>query len=160
MNKLTCFKAYDIRGRLGEELNEQVAYNIGRAFSVQLKPKSVVIGGDARATSRSLVMAMVRGLNDGGTDVLDLGLTGTEEIYFATSHLGVDGGIEVTASHNPINYNGMKLVERAVVLLVTTTACLRLKLWLSKHHGKIKRLRVQEPVIRKLTCWMTISRTC
>ncbi|MCC8459731.1 phosphomannomutase CpsG [Photorhabdus aegyptia] len=111
MKKLTCFKAYDIRGQLGGELNEDIAYRIGRAYGEFIKPKSVVIGCDARLTSESLKLALGRGLQDAGTNVLDIGLSGTEEIYFATFHLGIDGGIEVTASHNPINYNGMKLVR-------------------------------------------------
>ena len=111
MTQLTCFKAYDIRGELGEELNEDIAYRIGRAYGEFLKPKTIVVGGDVRLTSESLKLALARGLMDAGTDVLDIGLSGTEEIYFATFHLGVDGGIEVTASHNPMNYNGMKLVR-------------------------------------------------
>jgi len=111
MNKLTCFKAYDIRGKLGEELNEDIAWRIGRAYGEYLKPKTIVLGGDVRLTSESLKMALAKGLRDAGVDVLDIGLSGTEEIYFATFHLGVDGGIEVTASHNPMDYNGMKLVR-------------------------------------------------
>ncbi|MBD1389158.1 phosphomannomutase CpsG [Neiella sp. HB171785] len=110
MTELTCFKAYDIRGQLGAELNQHIAYDIGRAYGEVLQPKQVVVGGDARATSESLKLALAQGLRDAGTAVIDLGLTGTEEIYFATFHLGVDGGVEVTASHNPIDYNGMKLV--------------------------------------------------
>ncbi|GGO79496.1 phosphomannomutase [Marinobacterium nitratireducens] len=111
MTKLTCFKAYDIRGRLGDELNEDIAYRIGRAYAQQLQPKTVVVGGDIRETSEALKMALSRGLQDGGVDVIDIGMVGTEEIYFATVHLDVDGGIEVTASHNPIDYNGLKLVR-------------------------------------------------
>ncbi len=111
MAALTCFKAYDIRGKLGEELNEDIAYRIGRAYGEFLKPKIMVVGGDVRLTSESLKLALANGLRDAGTDVLDIGVSGTEEIYFATFHLGVDGGIEVTASHNPLNYNGMKLVR-------------------------------------------------
>lgn len=110
MKTLNCFKAYDIRGRLGDELNEDIAYRIGRAYGEFAKPKIVVVGGDVRLTSESLKQALSNGLRDAGTDVLDIGLSGTEEIYFATFHLGVDGGIEVTASHNPMDYNGMKLV--------------------------------------------------
>ncbi len=109
--KLTCFKAYDIRGKLGEELNEDIVYRIGRAFAEYLKPKTVVVGGDVRETSETLKDAVARGLRDAGTDVIDIGLCGTEEIYFATSHLKTDGGIVVTASHNPIDYNGMKMVR-------------------------------------------------
>ncbi|EER8058171.1 phosphomannomutase CpsG [Escherichia coli] len=111
MNKLTCFKAYDIRGRLGEELNEDIAWRIGRAYGEYLKPKTIVLGGDARLTSETLKLALAKGLQDAGVDVLDIGMSGTEEIYFATFHLDIDGGIEVTASHNPIDYNGMKLVR-------------------------------------------------
>lgn len=111
MTKLTCFKAYDIRGRLGEELNKDIAWRIGRAYGEYLKPKTVVLGGDVRLTSEALKLALAKGLQDAGVDVLDIGMSGTEEIYFATFHLGVDGGIEVTASHNPMDYNGMKLVR-------------------------------------------------
>jgi len=109
--KITCFKAYDIRGKLIEQLDEQVAYRIGRAFAEYMQAKTVVVGGDVRLTSQPLKLALSAGLIDGGATVTDLGMTGTEEIYFATKHLGVDGGIEVTASHNPIDYNGMKLVK-------------------------------------------------
>lgn len=112
-NKLSCFKAYDIRGKLGNELNEDIAYRIGRAYGEYLKPKDIVLGGDVRLTSESLKLALANGLQDAGVDVIDIGLTGTEEIYFATSYLGVDGGIEVTASHNPMDYNGMKLVRES-----------------------------------------------
>ncbi|MGR5305474.1 phosphomannomutase CpsG [Vibrio mediterranei] len=111
MKALSCFKAYDIRGKLGDELNEDIAYRIGRAYAQFLKPKTVVVGGDVRETSESLKLALARGIMDAGSDVVDIGMTGTEEIYFATQSLDVDGGIEVTASHNPINYNGMKLVR-------------------------------------------------
>ncbi|PCH63164.1 MAG: phosphomannomutase CpsG [Gammaproteobacteria bacterium] len=109
---LTCFKAYDIRGQLGTELDEGVAYRVGRAFGAFLQPKAVVVGGDVRETSEALKLALANGLQDAGVDVIDIGMAGTEEIYFATTHLGVDGGIEVTASHNPIDYNGMKLVKK------------------------------------------------
>ena len=112
---MTCFKAYDIRGKLGVELNEAIANRIGRAFGEYFKPRRVVVGGDVRATSEALKRAVAEGLMDAGADVIDLGMTGTEEVYFAAFHLDVDGGIEVTASHNPMDYNGMKLVGRGAV---------------------------------------------
>lgn len=112
MPQLTCFKAYDIRGQLGAELNEDIAYRIGRAYAQFLDAKKVVIGGDMRLSSEALKQALANGLMDAGCDVIDLGMTGTEEVYFAAFHLDVDGGIEVTASHNPIDFNGMKLVRR------------------------------------------------
>ncbi|WP_369790603.1 phosphomannomutase CpsG [Rouxiella sp. WC2420] len=112
MTTLTCFKAYDIRGKLGKELNTDIAYRIGRAFGEYLKPKKVVLGGDVRLTSEELKLALANGLMDAGTDVYDIGVSGTEEVYFSTFHLDMDGGIEVTASHNPMDYNGMKLVRK------------------------------------------------
>ncbi len=111
MTKLTCFKSYDVRGKLGEELDSDVAYRIGLAFAEYIQPKAVVVGGDVRATSEELKLALADGLMDAGVDVIDIGMVGTEEIYFATKHLQVDGGVEVTASHNPIDYNGMKFVR-------------------------------------------------
>ncbi|CAK3664274.1 phosphomannomutase CpsG [Vibrio crassostreae] len=116
MTKLTCFKAYDIRGQLGSELDNDIAYRIGRAYGQFLKSesadeKTIVVGGDVRLTSEELKRSLANGLMDAGVHVLDIGLSGTEEIYFATFHLGVDGGVEVTASHNPMDYNGMKLVR-------------------------------------------------
>lgn len=107
----SCFKAYDIRGQLGTELNEEIAYRIGRAYGQIYQPKTVVVGCDVRLTSESLKQATIQGLNDAGVNVLDLGMTGTEEVYFAAFHLNVQGGIEITASHNPMDYNGMKLVR-------------------------------------------------
>ncbi len=115
MNSLTCFKAYDVRGKLGDELNEEIAYRVGRAFSQHLEAKRVVVGGDVRLTSESLKQALARGLMDSGVDVIDIGMTGSEEVYFAAFHLDVDGGIEVTASHNLMDYNGMKFVGRGAL---------------------------------------------
>ena len=111
MTKLTCFKAYDIRGKLGTELNTEIAYKIGRAYGQIYQPDTVVVGCDIRLSSEDLKQATIRGLNDAGVNVLDLGMTGTEEVYFGAFHLDVQGGIEITASHNPMDYNGMKLVR-------------------------------------------------
>ncbi|MEW6996602.1 phosphomannomutase CpsG [Colwelliaceae bacterium BS250] len=112
MKSLSCFKAYDIRGKLGDELNEDIVYVIARAFAQILTPKDIVIGGDCRLTSIALKHAFIKGLIDEAVNVIDLGLTGTEEIYFATSYLSIDGGVEVTASHNPLNFNGLKFVKK------------------------------------------------
>lgn len=106
-----CFKAYDIRGELGVTLDTDIAYRIGRAFAQFLAAKKVVIGCDIRQSSEEIKQATIKGLLDAGCEVIDLGMTGTEEVYFYTSHYAADGGIEVTASHNPINYNGLKLVR-------------------------------------------------
>lgn len=110
MTELVCFKTYDIRGVLDEQLNEDVVYRIARAFAIILKTRKVVVGHDIRFSSESLMQSVIMGLMHEGVQVLNLGLCGTEEMYFATNYYDADGGIEITASHNPINYNGMKLV--------------------------------------------------
>jgi len=111
MNLSNCFKAYDVRGRIPEELNPESAYAIGRAYAEWLKPGRVAVGRDIRLSSAELAEALVRGLTDSGVDVVDIGLCGTEGVYFATFSQGLDGGIMVTASHNPPDYNGMKFVR-------------------------------------------------
>lgn len=108
---LPAFKAYDIRGRVPDELNEDLARRIGVALSDQLAPGTVVVGHDVRLTSAALQDALVVGLRGAGREVIDIGLCGTEEVYFQTDHLGAAGGVMVTASHNPMDYNGMKLVR-------------------------------------------------
>jgi phosphomannomutase len=108
---LSCFKAYDLRGRVPDQLNEDLARDIGRAYAAFVKPDTVVVGHDIRLSSESLSTALADGLMDAGVDVADIGLCGTEEVYFATAHLGAAGGIMVTASHNPSDYNGMKFVR-------------------------------------------------
>src|SRR5580700_2564852 len=111
MSGLTAFKAYDIRGRMPQEINETLAYDVGRAYSAFVKPRTVVVGYDIRLSSPALSAALSRGLSEGGADVLDIGLCGTEGVYFATAAEQVAAGIMVTASHNPPDYNGMKLVR-------------------------------------------------
>ena len=111
MTELTCFKAYDIRGEIGVNIDEGIAYLIGRAVAQHFGAKSVVIGFDARETSPAFAAAAARGAMDAGADVLDIGMAGTEEMYWAVTEFGACAGIEVTASHNPINYNGMKIVK-------------------------------------------------
>jgi phosphomannomutase/phosphomannomutase/phosphoglucomutase len=109
--KINCFKAYDVRGRIPDQLNEDIAYRIGRAYAAFVSPKSVAVGRDIRQSSATLRDALTRGLIDSGVDVIDIGLCGTEGVYFATFHERLDGGIMVTASHNPPDYNGMKFVR-------------------------------------------------
>lgn len=108
---LKSFKAYDIRGRIPDELNVALAERIGRAFAQIVGKGSVVVGYDIRKDSPALAAALTEGLTRAGCDVIDIGLCGTEEVYFQTFHRGVIGGIMVTASHNPMDYNGMKLVR-------------------------------------------------
>ena len=108
---IRCFKSYDVRGRIPDELNENIAQRIGRAYAEVINPGTVVVGHDIRLTSESIKAALVDGLREQGVDVFDIGQCGTEEIYFATAHLKVGGGICVTASHNPKDYNGMKFVR-------------------------------------------------
>jgi phosphomannomutase/phosphomannomutase/phosphoglucomutase len=109
--QINCFKAYDVRGRIPDELNEDIARRIGRAYAAIIRPEDVVVGRDIRLTSDSIAKALSEGLTAGGADVLDIGLCGTEEVYFATSDQKASGGIMVTASHNPMDFNGMKFVR-------------------------------------------------
>ncbi|WP_263283196.1 phosphomannomutase [Marinobacter sp. F4216] len=107
---LSCFKAYDLRGQVPEQLNPDLAERIGRAYVEVTGAKKVIVGYDIRLSSPDIAKALSDGLMAAGADVFDIGLCGTEQVYFATSHYGMDGGIMVTASHNPKNHNGMKMV--------------------------------------------------
>lgn len=107
----SCFLAYDLRGRVPDELNPDFVYRIARAYADFLKPRSVVVGYDVRLSSPELADALARGLQDAGADVLDIGLGGTEEVYYATFAQKADGGVMITASHNPMDYNGLKFVR-------------------------------------------------
>jgi phosphomannomutase len=111
LKSITCFKAYDLRGRIPNELNDDVAYRVARGYAQFLAPRRVVVGRDIRLSSAALAAAVCRGLTDSGADVEDIGVCGTEGVYFATFDGGYDGGIMITASHNPPDYNGMKFVR-------------------------------------------------
>ena len=111
MMQITAFKAYDLRGRIPDEINVDIAYAVARGYAAFLKPRKICVGRDIRLSSAELASSVIRGLVDSGVDVVDIGLCGTEGVYFATAHLGLDGGIMVTASHNPPDYNGMKFVR-------------------------------------------------
>ena len=108
---LPAFKAYDVRGNVPNELNADLAYRIGRAYADEIKPKTVCVGYDIRLSGPELCEALSRGLNDGGVDVIELGMVGTEMVYFATANYGYDGGVMITASHNPKDDNGLKMVR-------------------------------------------------
>jgi len=161
MKDLTCFKAYDIRGRLGDELNEDIAYRIGRAFVQYLSAKTVVIGGDIRLSTPALKEALAQGIMAAGCDVIDIGLAGTEEIYFATAHLKVDGGIVVTASHNPKDYNGLKLVREQSKPISGDTGLLDIKALAEKNQfiegltkGKSRELNNLTPFVEHLLTYI------
>jgi len=112
MAKINGFKAYDIRGKVPGELNTDLAYKIGRVYSKHVNANLIVVGRDVRKSSNELSEALIKGINDSGANVIDIGLCGTEMVYFATPYLDADGGIMITASHNPPEYNGMKFVKR------------------------------------------------
>jgi phosphomannomutase len=166
MSDLTCFKAYDIRGQLGTELNEEIAYRIGRAFAEFLQPKNVVLGGDVRLTSEALKQALANGIRDTGADVIDIGVVGTEEVYFATSYLETDGGIEVTASHNPLDYNGMKPVRENSKPISSDTGLLKIKAMAEENdfpsvdesaRGSIKQVSILEPYLDHLMDYIDLA---
>ncbi|NRA55781.1 MAG: phosphomannomutase CpsG [Gammaproteobacteria bacterium] len=161
MTNLTCFKAYDIRGRLGSELNEKIAYSIGCAFAKYLNPTTVAIGADIRLTSESLKLALANGLMDSGVNVIDLGMTGTEEVYFSAQHLDIDGAIEITASHNPIDFNGMKLVKRGAIPISGDTGLNQIKALaeqnnfkLASSRGNLSQCNILEPYIEHLLTYI------
>ncbi len=124
---LSCFKAYDIRGRIPDQLNTEVAFRIGKAYARWLQPKTVIVGRDIRLSSPEMSEALIEGLISSGVHVLTLGECGTEEVYFATEHYQADGGIMVTASHNPKDYNGMKLVQAGSVPISGDSGLLEIK---------------------------------
>src|SRR6185436_19056468 len=111
----TVFKAYDVRGLYGPELDEEGAYAIGRAYVEEFRPRRIAVGRDMRVSSPSMARAAIEGAADGGADVLDIGMIGTEMLYHAVGELGLDGGLTVTASHNPKEYTGMKIVREGAM---------------------------------------------
>ena len=126
-NSLPCFKAYDIRGRVPSELNLELVRQVGLAFAAEFSPRSVCVGHDMRLSSRDMALVLMNGLEDGGADVIDLGLCGTEEVYHAVFSQGFDGGIMITASHNPKDWNGMKLVRADAVPVSSDSGLLAMR---------------------------------
>lgn len=128
---LHCFKAYDVRGRVPDEVNEEVAYWSGHALVRLVSPRRVVVGRDMRLSGRALQDAFSRGVMDAGADVLDIGLVGTEQVYFATWHLQADAGAMITASHNPADYNGMKFVRERAIPISGDTGLSQMGSWVA-----------------------------
>ncbi|MBU71522.1 phosphomannomutase [Spongiibacter sp.] len=165
MQELSCFKAYDVRGRIPDQLNEDIAYRIGRAFAEVIQPKKVVVGHDIRLSSEAIKGALSDGLRDAGVDVYDIGLCGTEEIYFATSHADMDGGIAVTASHNPKDYNGMKFVREGSKPISGDTGLLDIKALAERNtfaaptaeRGKLEALDTSAVYVEHLLSYVDVS---
>ena len=161
----SCFKAYDIRGEINVEINEDIAFRIGYATAKKLKAKKVVVGYDARESSPKLSNSVIKGIREYGADVLNLGLVGTEEVYYAVANFAADAGIEVTASHNPINYNGMKIVRSGSQPL-TMDEFAGIKLLVEKnnfkkikHRGKVENFRIEARAayVRKILSFVSLK---
>ena len=153
---LACFKAYDVRGIVPTELNPEIAYAIGRAYADETGAKRVCIGYDIRLSGPELYEALARGLNDAGVDVIHLGMIGTEMVYFATAFYGYDGGVMITASHNPPEYNGMKMVREESRPISSDTGLMSIerraaeKKWERSGSGTIESKDVYEDFVRHL----------
>lgn len=162
--EITCFKAYDVRGRIPDQLNEEIAYRIGRAYADFLKPKNIVVGYDIRLSSKQICQALIDGLSDSGVNVSNIGQCGTEEIYFATSHLDMDGGIVVTASHNPKDYNGMKFVREDSKPISSDTGLKEIRALAElnefidpEYKGKVTTVDVKQAYIEHLLSYIDVS---
>ena len=161
--EFSCFKAYDIRGRVPDQLNEDIAYRIGRAYADVVEPRSVAVGYDIRLSSPGLCSALSQGLMDAGVDVLSIGQCGTEEIYFAAFHEDVDGGIVVTASHNPADYNGMKLVRKGARPVSGDTGLFEIKALAEAAdfrrvgEGRLRSVDIRAAYIQHLLTYLDVS---
>jgi phosphomannomutase len=161
---IPCFKAYDIRGEVPTFLNEDLAYKIGRAFVDFISAKHVIVGYDIRLTGPALEKALIRGITDAGADVERIGLCGTEMVYFATDHLKADGGVMITASHNPPNDNGMKLVREGSRPISETTGLKEIELRVSTEEfqdssrkGAVKDIDIFDAYIKKLLSFVNLD---
>lgn len=164
MKSLNFFKAYDIRGQVPQELNADIAYRIGLGYAELFRPHRVVLGRDIRPSGLQLLTALAQGLADRGVEVLDIGLCGTEEIYFAASQPGVDGGIMVTASHNPSDYNGMKIVRAGAVPVADESGLRDLEAFVASSSARyregnvsLKRLSQREAYVRHLLGYVDVA---
>ena len=161
MKRFSCFKAYDVRGRVPGELNEDIAFKIGQAFITYLQARQVVVGYDIRLSSPALAAALSHGLKSCGAEVLDIGLCGTEEVYFATAALNADGGIMVTASHNPAEYNGMKFVRSGSRPISSDTGLLEIQKMVAENTftkgaaaGTIRRVDIRSRYIEHILSYI------
>jgi phosphomannomutase len=139
------FKAYDVRGVYGQDIDEEGAYAVARAYVEHFEPRKIAVGRDMRISSPSMAKAAIEGAAEGGADVLDLGLVGTEMVYFAVGELGLDGGIEVTASHNPKEYTGMKIVRRGALPVGGESGLLEVRDRALAGFGEVERRGSVEP---------------
>jgi phosphomannomutase len=162
--RLACFKAYDIRGRIPDELNTDLAYRIGRAYAAFLKPKRVAVGYDVRLSSPAFAGVLRESLADSGVDVVDIGMCGTEQVYFATFHLDLDGGIMVTASHNPADYNGLKLVRESAKPISADTGLRDIERIVLDDafppkgtKGRVEQVRIEADYVKHLLGYVTRS---
>src|SRR5579872_1768030 len=159
----TIFKAYDVRGVYLSELDEDGAYAIGRAVVEQFEPKRFAVGRDMRVSSSAMAAAAIRGAADGGADVLDLGLIGTEMLYFAVGELGLDGGLTVTASHNPKEYTGMKIVRRGALPVGGESGLLDVRdramagVWPQCHEGRVESVDIWPQYVDRVMSFIDVS---
>ncbi len=157
-----AFKAYDIRALYPSQLDEEGAYAVGRAFAEQFEPRRVAIGRDMRLSSPSMAEAAASGVADGGADVADLGMVGTEVMYFATGELGLDGGIMVTASHNPAAYTGMKIVRRGALPVGSESGLVEIRdravrgEWRDAERGSIEPVDVWDAFVERVLGFIDI----
>lgn len=161
--EINCFKAYDVRGRLPDQLNEDITYRIGRAYAEFLSPSEVIVGRDIRESSFVLKEALCRGLTDGGANVIDIGLCGTEEVYFATSDRNTQGGIMVTASHNPADYNGLKFVREQSRPISGDNGLLDIRelaeagQFTDRPKGTVTQVAAEEPYLKHLLSYIDVE---
>ena len=161
-----AFGAYDIRGIYPETINEEIAYRIGRFFPSLFVAKKVVVGNDIRLSGPSLKESLIKGLTESGCDVMDIGQCGTEMIYFATSHFKMDGGVMITASHNPKEYNGMKFVRQEARPISGDTGLRELEkqvadgelLTAAEIPGKVESLDIIEAYVKHILSYVDVTK--
>lgn len=162
---MSIFKAYDVRGIYPTELNEEIAYNVGKAFVSLIKPKNVVIGRDMRLSSDSLFNSLAKGITEMGADVIEIGLCSSDMVYFAVGHYEYDAGIMITASHNPKEYNGLKFVKKGAVPVSSETGLKEIEKMAgkndfksAKNKGKIIKKDVMQDYIKNVLKFVDVKK--